>query len=108
MGKRYNDVLIRAGIIENTGGVGVDYFWLNDKLKTSLDLYDLNAENDVRGDKFHAKLSTRYTFLKHLDLYAGWDNFLNEDARNFFIGLGVRFVDDELKKFVGSAGSFIQ
>ncbi len=98
--KRFDDVALRAGLIENTFGGGFDYYLLDDTLKTSAELFDMNAENDVRGENPHAKLSARYTMLKHLDFYGGVDNFLNADATNAFLGLGVRFYDDDLKTLI--------
>jgi phospholipid/cholesterol/gamma-HCH transport system substrate-binding protein len=100
--KRYDDLVLRAGVIENTGGLGADYYFLNDKLKTSAQVHDFNAVYDIRGTKPHAKVSARYTFLKHLDLYGGYDNFLNKDADNAYVGLGVRFFDDDLKTLIMS------
>jgi len=39
-GKKFDNVLLRAGLIENSGGAGIDYFMLNDKLKTSFEIFD--------------------------------------------------------------------
>ena len=110
-GRRYNDLLFRIGVIESTGGVGVDYFMFNDKGKISFEAFDFNAVNDVRGDKAHLKLLARYRFLKHLDTFIGIDNFLNDDARNIFFGLGFDFIDQDLKSILGAAsgaGTFIK
>ncbi len=100
--KRYDDLVLRAGLIENTAGAGADYYLLNDKFKASAQIHDFNAQYDVRGENPHAKLSARYTFLKHIDFYGGYDNFLNEKADNAFIGLGFRFFDDDLKTLIMS------
>jgi len=100
--KRFDDTTLRAGLIESTFGAGVDYFMLNDALKTSAEVYDFNAEKDIRGESLHAKLGARYTLLKHLDFYGGVDNFLNKDATNLYLGLGVRFYDDDLKTLITS------
>ncbi len=102
--KRFDDLTLRTGIIESTFGAGVDYYMFNRQLKASAELFDMNAQNDVRGDKAHAKVSAKYTFLKHLDIYAGYDNFLNDNAKNAFVGVGVRFYDDDLKTLVLSQG----
>jgi len=110
-GRRYNDLLFRIGVIESTGGVGVDYFMFNDKAKISFEAYDFNAVNDVRGDKAHLKLMARYRFLKHLDTFVGVDNFLNSDATNLFFGLGFDFIDEDFKAILGTAsgaGTFIK
>ncbi len=107
-GKRFDNVMVRGGIIESTGGVGVDYFADKDRLKASAEIYDFGAQNDVRGDKAHAKVSMRYRLLKHIDLIAGYDNFLNHKAANAFGGIGVTFVDDDLKYVVGGASNFVK
>lgn len=100
--KRYDDLVLRAGLIENTAGAGADYYLLNDKFKASAQIHDFNAQYDIRGENPHAKLSARYTFLKHIDFFGGYDNFLNDKADNAFIGLGFRFFDDDLKTLIMS------
>ena len=100
--KRYDDFVLRGGLIENTAGAGADYYLLNDKFKASAQIHDFNAQYDIRGENPHAKISARYTFLKHIDFYGGYDNFLNKDADNAFIGLGIRFFDNDLKTLIMS------
>ena len=100
--KRYDDLVLRAGVIESTTGAGMDYYLLDDKFRASAQVYDFNAENDIRGENPHAKIGARYTFLKHLDLYGGYDNFLNKDSDNAYLGLGFRFFDDDLKTLIMS------
>ena len=102
-GKRYDNLLLRAGVIESTGGVGVDYFMNHDRLKFSGEIFDFNAVNDVRGTRAHLKAQVRYQMLKHLELYGGWDNFLNPQSQNIFLGLGLRFIDNDLKYTMGAA-----
>ena len=75
LGKRYNNILFRGGLIESTGGIGIDYFALDDDLKFSAEVFDFNAVNDIRGSQAHARIETRYRLLKHLNLYLGYDNF---------------------------------
>ena len=109
--KRYGDFRYRLGLIESTGGLGLDYYLFNDEGKMSMDLYDFNAVNDVRGDKPHLTLLYRHRFLKHLDAYVGADNILNSKARNFIFGLGLNFVDQDMKYLLGTvsgAGSFVK
>jgi phospholipid/cholesterol/gamma-HCH transport system substrate-binding protein len=53
----------------------------------------------------------RYRFLKHLDAYLGVDNALNSKARNYVFGIGLDFIDQDLKYLLGTASgasSFIQ
>ncbi len=102
-GKRYDDLLFRAGLIESTGGFGVDYFAMKDNLKFTLDAYDFNAENDFRNENAHLKLGVRYRFLKHLEMYVGWDNFINTKADNVYLGFGASFTEESMKYLLGSA-----
>jgi len=104
-GKRYNDLLFRVGLIEGQGGFGVDYFALNDTLKISANLYDFNAVNDVRGDNMNLTTTVRYQFFKHINAYISANNMLNSDANSMSAGLGVSFVDDDLKNLLGTAAS---
>ncbi|MBE0497939.1 MAG: MCE family protein [Campylobacterales bacterium] len=101
-GKRYDDLLFRAGLIETTGGVGVDYFAMKDNLKFSLEGYDLNAVNDFRNNRAHMRFNMRYRFLKHLEVHAGWDNFLNTKADNFYLGFGASFSEESMKYLLSS------
>ena len=102
-GKRFDDFLLRFGLIESTGGAGVDYFMKHDRLKLSAEAFDFNAVNDLRGDRAHLKAQLRYQMLKHLEVYGGWDNFLNSKAQNAFLGLGMRFIDNDIKYTFGAA-----
>lgn len=102
-GKRFDDLLLRFGAIESTGGVGVDYFMNHDKLKFSAEAFDFNAVNDFRSERAHLKAQVRYQMLKHLELYGGWDNFLNPQSQNLFLGLGMRFIDNDIKYTFGAA-----
>ncbi len=109
--RRYGDLRFRLGLIESTGGVGLDYYLFNDRGMASMDLYDFNAVNDVRGDEPHLSLRYRHRFLKHLDAYIGADNILNNRCRNFFVGMGLNFVDQDMKYLLGTvsgAGTFIK
>jgi phospholipid/cholesterol/gamma-HCH transport system substrate-binding protein len=105
LGKRYGDLLLRAGLLRGTGGAGADYFMLNDRLKLTLEAYDFNAINDIRGDKAHLRAALRFQPWKFITLMSGYDNFLNSDADNFFVGAGVHFVDDDLKYLLLSSGA---
>jgi phospholipid/cholesterol/gamma-HCH transport system substrate-binding protein len=105
LGKRYNNTILRGGIIDSTGGVGIDYFMFNDKLKLSAEAYDFNAVNDIRGNNAHARVEARYQMFNHINLYGGYDNFLNSQTANIFLGLGIAFSDNDLKTFISSGGS---
>ena len=107
-GKRYDDLLFRVGLIQGQGGFGVDYFALNDTLKFSTELYDFNAVNDIRGDNVNLTATVRYQFFKHINAYVSGNNMLNKRANSISAGLGVSFVDNDLKNLLGTAASAAQ
>jgi phospholipid/cholesterol/gamma-HCH transport system substrate-binding protein len=104
-GKRFDDLLFRVGIIEGTGGFGVDFFSWNDTLKISTDIYDFNAVADIRGKNPNLTTTVRYQFFKHINAYLSGNNLLNSKANSVSVGLGVSFVDDDLKNLLGAAAS---
>lgn len=104
-GKRYDDLLFRVGIIEGQGGFGVDYFALNDTLKLSANLYDFNGVSDIRGNNANLTTTVRYQFFKHINAYISGNNLLNKDANSISIGLGVDFIDNDLKNILGAAAA---
>ena len=107
-GKDIGNIRLRTGIIQSTGGIGVDYFAFNKRLKLSLEAYDFNAHNDVRGDKTHLTTQLEYLMKKHIQIYTGYDNILNKDSRTIYFGVGVKFEDNDLKYLIGSSGSAIK
>jgi phospholipid/cholesterol/gamma-HCH transport system substrate-binding protein len=102
-GKRYGDWLFRAGLIESTGGLGIDFFAFADKLKFSLEAFDFNAVNDIRNDGANLKASLRYRVYDHIDLLVGGTNLINSHSA-LFMGVGFYFIDNDLKAFMGAAG----
>ena len=104
-GKRYDDLLFRIGIIESQGGFGIDYFALNDTLKLSTELSDFNAVNDIRGTNPNLTATVRYQFFKHINAYIAGNNLLNSSANSVSVGVGISFVDNDLKNLLGTAAS---
>ena len=97
--KRYYDLVLRGGIIESTGGIGLDYYLFGDRFKLSLEAFDFNIDREA-----HLKGAVDFTFFKYLYLTAGFDDFLNDEGdSSFFIGAGLRFEDDDIKYLLTSA-----
>jgi len=104
-GKRFDDLLFRVGLIEGQGGFGIDYFALNDTLKVSANMFDFNAVNDIRGENLNLTTTMRYQFFKHINAYVSANNILNSRANSLSAGVGVSFVDNDLKNLLGTAAS---
>ena len=104
-GKRYDDLLFRIGIIDSQGGFGIDYFALNDTLKLSTEVSDFNAVNDIRGKNPNLTATVRYQFFKHINAYIAGNNLMNSKANSISMGVGVSFVDNDLKTLMGTAAA---
>lgn len=102
--KRFdNNIALRAGLIESTGGVGLDYYMFNDKLKLSAEAFDMNDNFKDKGNKnAHLKATAQYSFFRNFFISAGYDNPLNSDRDNVFIGAGFTFDDEDLKYILKS------
>jgi len=90
--KRWHDFVFRGGIIENTGGVGVEYWAFTDHFNLELEMFDIGTNVNPR-----LKAQTNLLFLDHFFVTTGIDDFLNR-YRNpmFFVGGGLYFADDDL------------
>ena len=104
-GKRYDDLLFRIGVIDSQGGFGIDYFALNDTLKLSAQMNDFNAVNDIRGTNPNLTATVRYQFFKHINAYIAGNNLLNSKANSISVGMGVSFIDNDLKTLLGTAAA---
>ncbi len=99
--KRWGNLAARLGLIESSGGAGVDYFAFDDRLKFSFDAWNFSSKEE--GNKnAHLKATATYQPFKNLFVNAGYDNFLNSKRKAPFIGIGLRFDDDDLKYLLGS------
>lgn len=101
MAKRFYDLTLRGGIIESTGGVGMDYNLLRDRLILSFEAFDFGKESNPN---LQARLSLEP--LKHLYLVGGANDFINSEGEpRYFFGGGIKFEDKDLKALFGAAGT---
>ena len=99
--RRFGDLGLRGGLMENSFGVGADYFLDTPGLQLSLDFWDFNSD-DPLNKNVHAKATARLRFLKYLYVQGGYDNPFNRDLDTGFVGGGLTFDDDDLKYLIGS------
>ena len=96
--KRYYDLVLRGGFMENTGGVGLDYYLLNDKLMLSLEAFDFDPDKNP-----NLKFRADFTPLQHLYLTAGYNDMISDwDRQSFFLGAGLTFADEDIKTLITS------
>lgn len=93
----------RIGMLQSTGGVGMSYYPAR-SLELSADLWDFGGANSgTEFDGPQSRFMARYAFLDdHLLLEGGVHNAFSEEYRSPFVGLGLRFFDEDLKYLAGS------
>jgi phospholipid/cholesterol/gamma-HCH transport system substrate-binding protein len=99
--KRWGNLAVRLGLIESTGGVGADYFAFDDRIKFSLDSWNYNSK-EPGNENTHVKATANIGLGRTVFINAGYDNALNSKRASAFVGLGLRFDDDDLKYLLGS------
>ncbi len=101
VGYRLGNWIGRAGLIENSGGAGIDYLTLKDRLQFSAEMWDFSGEDGLNP---HAKLYGRYYFSPSIFVLGGWDDLLNTkaDRDSLFFGAGIRWGDEDMKYLAGS------
>jgi phospholipid/cholesterol/gamma-HCH transport system substrate-binding protein len=91
--KRFKDVVLRGGLLESTGGVGIDYFAFNDDLKLTFEAFDFDSERNP-----HLKVYAEYGIFNHIYLSAGYDDFISDEGNESpFAGFSIKFEDEDLK-----------
>lgn len=97
--KNFYDLTLRAGIIESSGGFGVDYTFLNRKLKFSTELFGFGRQEGT-----DLRVFAKYKFYSVFYAIAGGDDLLNKGnnpltgtGASGFIGAGLDFTNDDLK-----------
>jgi len=88
-----------AGIIENTGGVQVDYSFPGRRLTLSFEAFDFSRQRDLDP---HLRLTGQWNVLRSFHVKVGYDDPLVEEFRSPFVGVGIRWTDDDLKYLIGS------
>jgi len=89
----------RFGIKESTGGLGVDVHLLQDRFEIRQDLFGFGEEIQPRY-----RVYVGYEFIHRLWLLGGVDHLFLPNRRDYFLGLQLRFTDDDLKTILPFAG----
>ncbi len=93
--KNYYNFTFKGGLIQSTGGFGVDYLALNKKLMLSMELFDFSG-----GDKEdpNLRLFAKYDFYSGLYLVGGYNSLLSNDPNlsSPFFGAGLSLTNDDL------------
>jgi len=105
--KRLGDhVVVSGGIVESKGGAGVEYRALDDRLRVGALAYDFSKREGKQNPRY--RLTTSYEIWRGMYAQAGVQDMANPELRTFFVGGGIRWKDEDMKKLLGLAGSAVK
>jgi phospholipid/cholesterol/gamma-HCH transport system substrate-binding protein len=89
--KNFYDFTIKGGLIENSGGVGIDYHLLDQKFRLSAEFFNFQD--------LYIRAFVRYNLFKGFYMVAGGDNLARsgDDKASAFFGAGLFITNDDLK-----------
>lgn len=110
--KRYYWLTLRFGIIESTGGLGADAHFFDEALALKVDAFNFSVE-ELRYPR--VRTSVRFNAFGHLFATVGVDDILNTQTRDlttnrllagrdYFVGGGLYFTDEDLKAIITTTG----
>ena len=85
----------RFGIMESTGGLGLDVLLFEDRFELKQDLFGFGEVVVPRW-----RISLGYEFVNRLWLLGGVDQVLSDTQRDYFIGAQLKFNDEDLKSIL--------
>lgn len=103
LGYTLGNFQLRAGLIESSGGAGIDYGVLDRRLLLSVEAFDFSRPGDLDP---HVRFTARYQLNPTFYLVGGYDDPLESERGSVFFGAGLRWKDDDLKYLLGSLPSF--
>lgn len=101
IGKIFHDIALRFGLIEGSAGFGVDIDipFKTDKFRwvTTVEAYDFMGWNRIEDRRVHLKWLNKMYILNNIYFTFGADDFVSKQNSSVFLGLGLRFNDDDIK-----------
>ncbi len=88
-GKNFYNLTVRGGIIESSGGFGVDYYMFKRRFRLSMEAFDFS--------NFHLRATARYTVFRGIYLSGGGDDLTSKTRAGGFVGGGLFLTNDDLK-----------
>ncbi len=88
--KNFYDLTLKGGLIENTGGVGVDYQFIQRRAVASFEAYDF--------DKLQLRASLNFRLPYGFYVKGGYSDILDKNnAKSVFAGAGIFLTNDDFK-----------
>ncbi|HBF13634.1 MAG TPA: hypothetical protein DDW49_09690, partial [Deltaproteobacteria bacterium] len=95
--KQFYDFTLRGGLIESSGGAGMDY--KKGPFGAQFSAFDFETKH---GEKPHLKATSTYNITKSFYIMGGADDFINpEQDTDWIMGAGISVTDDDLKSVLG-------
>ena len=98
IGRRFNRFIVRAGLIESKGGLGIDYLYPEYGIRTGMEVFDYQEDigPNVRLYSDFRLWNVFYTKVAGEDLVSKSDN-----GKTFTVSAGLRFNDEDLAALIG-------
>lgn len=104
LAKKFYDFTIRGGVIESTGGMGLDYS--KGPLGLQFSAFDFDTKY---GQRPHLKAMANLNLTKSIYLVGGADDFIHPTQPvDWFVGAGFRLVDEDIKSLLGIGAKAIK
>jgi len=98
---RFGDLFVRGGIIDGDVGAGMDWMLFRDRGKFLVEAHDFSRPGDLSP---RARVGLQMEFDKGIHLRLGWDDMLESSLSSAFLGMGIRWKDDDLKPLITNIG----
>lgn len=95
LGKTFRDFTLRGGLIESTGGFGVDYH--RGPVAVKFEAFDFGGGNP------HLKAMTELNITRSIYILGGVDDITGKRSTDWFFGAGLRFTDEDVNSLFGGA-----
>ena len=97
IGRRIQRWALRAGLIESTGGVGMDYFIPDFGIRTGIEMFDYQKDAGPNL-RFYSEVKIWNVLFTRI---AGEDLISKDGKQSATISLGLRFTDQDLAALIG-------
>ena len=96
LGRKWDDFALRAGIIETTGGIGIDYFPQKEGTRFTFEAFDYRKSIGA-----NLRLISEFHIWNVLYLrFAAEDLASKTNKQNYAAGAGLRFTDDDIGRLL--------
>jgi phospholipid/cholesterol/gamma-HCH transport system substrate-binding protein len=105
--RRFSDFSVRLGLFESAGGLALDWDGFNRSIGFTVESFDFTRKDENPN----LRVTGRIKLFSYFVLSAGGDQLIalpasSRYSRSFFVGVGIRFADDDLKTVALLPGVF--